>query len=97
MAVYGWIDTGRIKKERLPQLADWSGHPLEWWMDNSDTPPPSESDNNGLLKNLQDWRLKASTKSQEVIDQLTLLAKKNMLRDEDWQLIEQITLRFTRK
>ena len=51
----------------------------------------------GLVQTLEDWRLKASSKSQEVIDQLTLLAKKNMLRDEDWQLIEQMIQRFVRK
>lgn len=46
---------------------------------------------------LQDWRLQASARSQKVIDQLTLLAKKNKLRDEDWELIEQLVLRFTQK
>lgn len=93
MAVYGWIDTGRIKKDRLPKLEEWSDHPLSWWLDASDTAPPPASDNL-LLTNLQDWRLQASPKSQEVIDQLTLLAKKNKLRDEDWLLIQQMTRRF---
>lgn len=47
-----------------------------------------------LIANLQDWRLQASSKSQEVIDTLTLLAKKNKLRDEDWQAIDTMVLRF---
>lgn len=50
--------------------------------------------NEALISNLQDWRLQASSKSQEVIDNLTLLAKKNKLRDEDWQLIDQMVHRF---
>lgn len=50
-----------------------------------------------LMAALQDWRLQASARSQKVIDQLTLLAKKNKLRDEDWELIEQLVLRFTQK
>jgi hypothetical protein len=50
-----------------------------------------------VIDALQDWRLKASSKSQEVIDQLTLLAKKNKLRDEDWLLIEQMVQRFVQK
>ena len=48
-----------------------------------------------LISNLEDWRLKASSKSVEVIDQLTLLAQKNRLRDEDWQLIQQLYQRFS--
>lgn len=50
-----------------------------------------------IVSALQDWRLQASSKSQEVIDQLTLLAKKNKLRDEDWLLIEQMVQRFVQK
>ena len=49
------------------------------------------------ISGLENWRLQASSKSQEVIDQLTLLAKKNKLRDEDWLLIEQMVQRFVQK
>ncbi|MGV8823987.1 helix-turn-helix domain-containing protein [Methylibium petroleiphilum] len=48
----------------------------------------------GLSVALQDWRLKASPRSLAVIDQLTLLAKKNQLKDDDWLLIEQLAARF---
>ena len=46
---------------------------------------------------LEDWRLQASSRSQQVIDNLILLAKKNQLRDEDWQLIEELAARFRQK
>ena len=39
----------------------------------------------------------ASEKSQEVIDQLTLLARRNKLKDEDWVLIQQLARRFNGK
>jgi len=92
-AVQGWLKTGRFDKKHLPTLARVTGRPLGWWLD-------AESDgasNSSLLVALQDWRLQASSKSQEVIDNLTLLAKKNKLRDEDWQLIEQMVIRFTNR
>lgn len=50
-----------------------------------------------LMSNLTDWRLQASSRSTQVIDQLTLLAKKNKLKEEDWQLIEQLVQRFSQK
>jgi SOS-response transcriptional repressor LexA len=34
-SVYGWVDTGRISKDRLPALAQWSGRPLSWWLDSN--------------------------------------------------------------
>lgn len=106
-AVQGWLKTGRFDKKHLPKLSEITGRPLSWWLDSSEgtlTATETGTDSfsatgttDDLLHNLQDWRLQASSKSQEVLDQLTLLAKKNMLRDEDWQLIEQITRRFMRK
>lgn len=56
---------------------------------------PRSPDN--IVSALEDWRLQASSRSQAVIDQLTLLAKKNKLRDEDWLLIEQMVKRFAQK
>lgn len=50
-----------------------------------------------LISNFADWRLQASSRSTQVIDQLTLLAKKNKLKEEDWQLIEQLVQRFSQK
>lgn len=47
-----------------------------------------------LLGALKDWRLQASTRSQAVIDRLCVLAQKNALREEDWQLIEQLVERL---
>jgi len=47
-----------------------------------------------LKEKLQDWRMRASPKSVQVIDQLALLAEKNALREDDWTLIEQIAQRM---
>lgn len=44
-----------------------------------------------------DWRLRASPRSLQVIEQLTVAAKKNALREEDWLLIEQLMRRFVTK
>lgn len=59
-------------------------------------PAPAESEQQ-LLVALEDWRLKASSRSQQVLDNLILLAQKNELRDEDWLLIEQMAARMRRK
>lgn len=91
-SVYGWVDKGRISKDRLPMLTTWSGKPLTWWLG-----AEAEPDNASLMDALQDWRLQASTRSVAVIDQLTLLAKKNKLQEADWLLIEQLVQRFSQK
>lgn len=44
----------------------------------------------------EDWRLHASPLSLEVIEGLSLLAQKNALREEDWQVIKALMLRFGR-
>lgn len=41
-SVYGWIDNGRIHKNKLSQLAEWSGRPLEWWLDSSTSPAQTD-------------------------------------------------------
>ncbi|CAN7314697.1 helix-turn-helix domain-containing protein [Acidovorax delafieldii] len=48
-------------------------------------------------KALETWAAKASPRSREVIDQLHLLAQKNALGDEEWDLISQLALRFQSK
>ncbi len=50
-----------------------------------------------MLKTLEGWRAAASPKSREVIDRLSLLAQKNRLRDEDWQLIDDMVLRLAQQ
>lgn len=76
-SVYGWVEKGRIAKSRLTKLSEWSGEPLKWWLSDATT-LPSHGDL-GVVDQLQDWRLMASEKSQEVIDQLTMLARRNKL------------------
>ncbi len=90
-AVQGWLRNGRIDKKHLSTLARITGRPLEWWLDNGQA---VDDEKTVLLKTLKDWRLKASPRSLRVIDQLTVLAQKNTLRDEDWQLIEQLAARL---
>lgn len=92
---------------KIGQIADALSVPVEWLLrgpDGAEVPGLGSNHhidsiqmNHTLINNLQDWRLHASAKSQEVLDQLTMLAQKNMLRDEDWLLIEQMTHRFMRK
>jgi len=91
-AVQGWLKTGRFDKKHLPKLSKLTGKPLTWWLDAAADPvDPS------LLGALQDWRLQSSARSVQVIDQLTLLAKKNKLGEADWLLIEQLVQRFSQK
>lgn len=99
-SVYGWVDKGRISKDRLPKLAHWSGYPLDWWLSSdvpitakieSETSQPSEEE---LIEAFSDWRLQASPQSMQTINKLALLAQKNALRDEDWTLIDQLASRF---
>lgn len=91
-AVQGWVKTGRIDKKHLPNLATASGRPLEWWLDSGST--DTKDKDQALLNTLQGWRFQASARSQKVIDQLCVLAQKNALRDEDWNLIEQMVKRL---
>lgn len=32
-AVYDWLKTGRISKDRIPELAKLYGYPVAWWLD----------------------------------------------------------------
>lgn len=91
-AIQGWIKTGRIDKKHLPALASISGRPLSWWLDAEES--NAQPSDQALLDTLQGWRFKASSRSQKVIDQLCVLAQKNALRDEDWNLIEQMVKRL---
>lgn len=50
-----------------------------------------------VLVALKDWRIQASERSRQVIDQLSVLAQKDALRDEDWTLIEQLAARLRKK
>lgn len=94
-SVYGWVEKGRISKARLPALAEWSGRPLEWWLDTAEPADESAVDENArILAELKNWRLRSSTRSQVVIDQLCALAQANALREEDWTLIEQMAARL---
>lgn len=102
-SVYGWVDKGRISKDRLPKLAHWSGYPLDWWL-SSDSPlsskiepEASQSTEPELIEAFSDWRLQASPQSLQTINKLALLAQKNALRDEDWTLIDQLASRFKQK
>lgn len=94
-SVYGWVESGRISKMRLPQLAEWSGKSLGWWL-GGDTQNEAEvlDEDERILTELRSWRMHASTRSQAVIDQLCALAQINALREEDWTLIEQLATRL---
>lgn len=100
-AVQGWLKTGRIDKKHFRTLARITQRPLSWWLDSAESPDISSDltlvEDDQVVDQLQDWRLQASEKSQEVIDQLTLLARRNKLKDEDWVLIQLLARRFNGK
>lgn len=82
----GWLDqdhSSEVNQVLVEQPLNTSRH---------QTKPPTESE--AVLTALRDWRMQASPKSLEVIDQLTLLAQKNALREDDWKLLEQLTSRL---
>lgn len=79
---------GRWIGERLAREIELKLDLGDRWMDG-----PAD----GLHSALDDWRLQASARSQRVIDQLTLLARKNELSDADWALIEDLAARFRKK
>lgn len=64
------------------------------WMD-TDPSPAKEASSAAIA--LQEWAETASPRSREVIDQLRMLAQKNALGDEEWDLISQLALRFQSK
>lgn len=64
------------------------------WLDRDASPDDKSAPD--LSASLKHWRLQASARSIEVIDQLTVLAQKGALREEDWELLAQIVARFRR-
>lgn len=50
-----------------------------------------------LTGEFEDWRNKASPRSQAVIDLLTTAAKLDKLTEADWVTIEQLATRFMQK
>lgn len=91
----GNIESGARKNPReLLAIAAAVGVNAEWLKSGkgAELPPTSH-----IQQVLNDWRLQASSRSQQVLDNLILLAKKNELRDEDWQLIEQMATNMRRR
>ena len=54
----------------------------------------SQTNEAALKKKLKDWRIHASPRSIQVIDQLSVLAEKDALREDDWTLIETMARRL---
>ena len=55
---------------------------------------PSGEGRDATSSTLEEWSTHASPRSREVIDQLRLMAQKNVLGDEDWGMISQLAQRF---
>lgn len=82
----GWLDQDHgveINQSVIDKPSDISQHQVK-----------TLTESEAVLAALRDWRMQASHKSLEVIDQLTLLAQKNALRDDDWKLLEQMASRL---
>jgi len=51
-SVYDWYTHGRVHKKHYPKLVEWSGKPIEWWLDieightvaESSAPPYADAD-----------------------------------------------------
>lgn len=95
-AVSGWLKTGRFDKKHLPTLARVTGRPLTWWLDGGGN-AAATTEEAAILAALQDWRMHASPRSQTVINQLTALAQRGALREEDWNLIESLASRLRQR
>jgi transcriptional regulator with XRE-family HTH domain len=85
-----WEKSTAPSRRRLP-IAAASLECDEAWLA---TGKDSNANTDQLQSLLSDWRLRASPKSVTAIDTLTVLAQKNELRDEDWQLIEELAHRL---
>lgn len=89
-SVYGWVDNGRISKSRLPKLADWSGRPLEWWLDTEPTAPQDAAIDGQAI------RPRVSPEAEAAIDLLTELATSRRLLAADWVLLTQFATRLAK-
>ena len=91
-AVQDWVTRGTIDKARLQALWEYFSDvvgPEHWGLVETE-----RAGSGSFTQALADWRTIASPRSAQVIDNLSLLAKKNELRDEDWVLLEQLAARF---
>lgn len=82
----GWLDQDH-SRETTHAVADRLADTLRM-------PAKTPTETEAVLAALKDWRLQASPKSLEVIDQLTLLAQNNALRDDDWKLLQLTAARL---
>lgn len=65
------------------------------WLAEGQLPKRSiQKEGTGAVRAFEDWSVHASPRSREVIDQLRLMAQKNALGDEDWEMIRQLAQRF---
>jgi hypothetical protein len=86
-SVYGWVDTGRIHKDRLNTLSIWSGRPVTWWLDTpgaGDTGSYEPLYERALMSALD---LAPSLNVNDVMDELKFLAGTKSLQIEDWFLL----------
>lgn len=81
------------RSKYFSQLADALSVSLDELVNGKSVEAP-DSTNAALKKKLKDWRMHASPRSIQVIDQLTLLAEKDALREDDWTLIETMARRL---
>lgn len=107
-SVNGWLSQKAkfLRGENLLKAANALGVRSSWLADGlgpmaqdvvSPALPAAATQHSAALTTLEIWRATASPKSVQVIDRLSLLAKKNMLGDEDWQLIDDMVLRLAQR
>lgn len=87
-----------MRKTTARKIEEGHGKPAGWL----DTDHEIQSIDDGqdtekTLAVMRSWRLKASPRSQRVIDQLMLQAQLGTLGEDDWKLIEQVVQRLKKQ
>lgn len=96
-SVYDWYEHGRIHQKHYAKLVEWSGNPIEWWLDlpqahRAAEEPPSFTDTDPRHKVLLE--LFEGLPSVEQDDLIKTLEEKKRHYDA---VIEELTARKTGK
>ena len=84
-----------MRKETARRIEAGAGKPPGWLdVDHNPKPPLNSIHHAATVDALDDWMNHASPRSKVVIDHLKLLAHKNILGDDDCNLIQQLAQRF---
>lgn len=86
-----------ISRRHAELICERFGLPVEpAWLGEGKLPKRATHEDSAAaaVRTIDEWSVHASPRSREVIDQLRLMAQKNVLGDEDWEMIRQLAQRF---